>query len=114
MDNLFPFHAIIKSTKNPKPKMLYEPSKTKKYILIGAAVIVLAVLAIVVIPLLFKDKTIQTPTANIPKTSQKQKIQKQSQKLDQIREGAGINSYTPEELERQSKKLDELRNQMVK
>ena len=36
--------------------MLYEPPKTKRYILIGASAVVLAVLAIVAIPILYKNK----------------------------------------------------------
>ena len=95
--------------------MLYEPYKRlKKIIIIGAVAAVLAVLAIVAIPLLYKNKTSQNQNTNLPVTSQQQKIQKESQKLDQIKKSSGAKNYSPEEIDQQSQKLDELRNQMVK
>jgi hypothetical protein len=97
--------------------MLYEPPKTKKYILIGAAAIALAILVIAAFSVFNKNKTIQTSENNLllmKKKLQQEKIQKQSQKLDQIKENSGIKDYTPEEIDQQSKKLDELRNQMIK
>ena len=56
--------------------MLYKPPKAKRYITIGVIAILLAVLAIVAIPIIYKNKPIQTPPANISKISQQQKIQK--------------------------------------
>jgi septal ring factor EnvC (AmiA/AmiB activator) len=59
--------------------MLYEPPKTKKYILIfGAVAAVLAVLAIIVIPLIYKSKTLQIPTDNVAAQEKikQEKIQK--------------------------------------
>ena len=93
--------------------MLYEPPKTKQCILIGAAAVFLAVFLAVAIPLLYKKKTIQAPSVNLVDTKW-QKVQKQSQRLDKIREVSGMKNYTSEEIEQQSKKLDELRNQIVK
>ena len=96
--------------------MLYEPPKTKRYILIGASAIVLAVLAIVAISFIYKNKTSQTPANNVVSQEklQQQKIQKESQKLDEIRESSGMKDYTPEEINQQSKKIDEIRKQTVK
>jgi hypothetical protein len=96
--------------------MLYESPKTKRYILIGAMAVILVVLAIVIIPLLYKNKTTQTPTDNVVSQEklQQEKIQQQSQQLDKIREGSGMKNYTSEEINQQSQKLDELRNQIVK
>jgi hypothetical protein len=96
--------------------MLYEPPKTKRYILIGASAVILAVLVVAFLPLLFKNKTTQTPVSNLSsqRKLQQEKIQKESQKLDQIRESSGAKDFTPEEINQQSQKLDDLRNQMVK
>lgn len=97
--------------------MLYEPPKTKKYIFIfGASAVVLAVLIIVIVLLFYRQKTFKNPQTNLSPQEklQQQKIQKESQKLDQIREGLGAKDYTPEEINQQSQKLDDLRNQIVK
>jgi len=58
--------------------MLYESPKTKKYILIGAGAVVLAVLIVAIIPFFFRDKTTQVPT-NLPLAAEQQKIQKDMQ-----------------------------------
>jgi predicted Holliday junction resolvase-like endonuclease len=57
--------------------MLYEPPKTKRYILIGVIAIVLAVFAVVAVPLLH-NKITQTPQDNpisIKEKLQQEKIQ---------------------------------------
>ena len=94
--------------------MLYEPQKTKRYILIGASAVVLAVLVIIAAPLLYKQKTSPLPIPNLPLTAEQKKIQKESQGLDEIRESSGVKSFTTEEINQQSQKLDELRKQIVK
>ena len=114
VDNFFFFCAIIISAEIVQNKMLYKPPKAKRYITIGVIAILLAVLAIVAIPIIYKNKPIQTPPANISKISQQQKIQKESQRLDEIKKSSGVKDYSQEEINQQSKKLDELRNQAVK
>ena len=96
--------------------MLYEPPKTKRYILIGVVAVALVILAIEVFSLV--DKNTITPISENSLLSkeilQQQKIQEQSQQLDEIRESSEMKSYSPEELNQQSKKLDELRNKIAK
>jgi len=87
--------------------MLYEPPKTKKYILIGAIVIILAVLAIVAIPLIFKKKT--TPTANLPMTAEQKKIQKEFKKLEAMRKDMNSKDPTPEEIQKEFAELEKQR-----
>lgn len=88
--------------------MLYEPPKNKRFIVIGATAIVLAALAIVIIPLLFKDKNSQIPTVNLPQNPQQQKIQKEFEKLEAIRKSTNVKSPTQEEIQ---KEFDALENQ---
>jgi cytochrome c-type biogenesis protein CcmH/NrfF len=59
--------------------MLYRPPKTKKYILIGASAIALAVLAVVIAPLSYRQKTSQTPASNLSsqEKAKQAKIQKE-------------------------------------
>ena len=66
-----------------KTKMLYEPHKTKRYILIGAVAVVLAVLIVAIVPFFFKDKTLQNLSTNLSTEAklQKEKIQKEQDKL---------------------------------
>jgi uncharacterized membrane protein YdfJ with MMPL/SSD domain len=97
--------------------MLYEPPKTKKYIIVfGTVALVVAVLSVLAIQLFYKSEESSTPIpGSFSQTeSKQQKIQKQSQRLDQLYESAGAKSYTLKELEQQSKKLDELKDQLTK
>lgn len=64
--------------------MLYEPPKTKRYILIGAITVVLAVLIVAIVPFFFSDKTLQTPTTNLPITAEQQKAANSLKKLKEL------------------------------
>jgi hypothetical protein len=89
----------------PKPKMLYEPpNNLKKIILIGSAALFLAVLVIVATPLLYKSK--KTPTANLPATSEQQKIQKEFEKLEAIRKSTNARQPTQEEIQKEFAELE--------
>jgi len=79
--------------------MLYEPPKTKRYILIGAATIVLAVLAIVITPLLFKKKTTLTPTANLPLTAEQKKAENSLKKLQEMEKSQKIQAPSQEQIQ---------------
>lgn len=85
--------------------MFYDPPKTKRYILIGAIAIVLAVLAIYAIPLLYKNKTTQTKE-NLPVTSQQQKIQKEFDKLGAMRKSTNATPPTQEEIQKEFDALE--------
>ena len=90
--------------------MLYEPSKTKRYILIWTGAVILAVLAIVLIPLLYGNKTIQTPATNLSPQAklQQEKIQKEFDKLDQIRKSQNTASPTKEEVQKEFDRIKSL------
>jgi flagellar biosynthesis/type III secretory pathway M-ring protein FliF/YscJ len=96
--------------------MLYEPPNKKQYIIIGAAAIVLVVLIFFIFAIVSKNKTTQTPKDNIAvqEKAKQEKIQKESQRLDQIKESVSAKNYSQEEINQQSKKLDELKNKIVK
>ncbi|OGI27442.1 MAG: hypothetical protein A2359_04890 [Candidatus Moranbacteria bacterium RIFOXYB1_FULL_43_19] len=87
--------------------MLYEPPKTKKYILIGATAVVLAVLVIIAAPLLFKNKTTQTPTANLPLTAEQKKMQKEQDKLIEMAKKEKDSLPSQEYLKKESDRLIE-------
>jgi hypothetical protein len=64
--------------------MLYEPhNHLKKIIIIGVAALFLAVLAIVAVPLLYRQTTLQTPMTNLSPQAklEREKIQKEQDKL---------------------------------
>jgi len=71
--------------------MPYELSKAKKYILIGAGAIVLAVLAVVAAPLLYRQKYFQDSVSNLSPQEklEQEKIKKEFEKLEVMREDAG-------------------------
>jgi hypothetical protein len=95
--------------KKTKTKMIYEPLKTKKYILIGVGAVILAVLAIVITPLLYKSKTVQTPAAD-PISQQKlqqQKIQAGFDQLDSMRKDS--KPLTQEEVQKGFAELEKQR-----
>ena len=87
--------------------MLYEPSKTKKYILIGASAVVLAVLVVAIAPLFFRDKTLQTPTANLPLTAEQQKIQKEQDKLIEMAKKEKNSILSAEKIQKEQDRLIE-------
>jgi len=94
--------------------MLYEPPKTKRYILIGAAAIVLAVLIVVAAPLLFKYKTLQTtPVANLsPKEKlQQEQIQKEFDKLEAMRKNTDVKQSSQEDIQKEFDALEKQRAQ---
>jgi|GEM_PF-949175 len=94
----------------PKNKMLYEPPKTKKYIIIfGTAALFLAVLVIVAAPLIYKNKTIQTPTASLPATSEQQKIQEEFKKLEAMRKDS--ETPAPEAIQKEFAELEKQRKE---
>jgi len=76
--------------------MLYEPPKTKQYIIIGAGAVVLVVLLFFIFSIFQKNKATQTPADNavIQEKLKQEKIQKESQKLDQIKENIGAKNYS--------------------
>jgi len=88
--------------------MLYELPKTKRYILIGASAVVLAVLLFF---LFQKNKENQFPANS---AAVQEKTKQESQKLDQIKENSGIKNYSAEEIKNQSRRLDELRARLEK
>ena len=62
--------------------MLYEPDKTKKYLIIfGISAVFLAILIIVAVPLFYRQKTPQTPSANLPLTAEQKRIQKEMKEV---------------------------------
>jgi hypothetical protein len=91
--------------------MLYEPPKTKRYIIIGAIAFVLAVLAIVAIPSFFKDKTIQTPLTD-PLSQEKikqQKIQKDMQAAaEKLKDASILEQQTKEDMNSASSEVKKL------
>lgn len=87
--------------------MLYEPPKTKKHILIGSSVIILAVLVVAFLPLIFKSKTTQTPTMNLPLTAEQQKIQKYQDKLVEMAKGQKSSLPSPEQIQKDQDRLIE-------
>ena len=92
--------------------MLYEPPKTKRYIIIfGAVAAALAVLATVAIPLLFKYKTLQAPVANLSSQEklEQQKIQKEFEKLEAIQKSTNQKQPTPEEIQKEFAELEKQR-----
>jgi hypothetical protein len=92
--------------------MLYEPHKhLKKIIIIGSAALFLAVLAIVITPLLYKNKTLRKPTANLPPTTEQQKIQKEFEKLEVMRKSTNAKPPTPEEIQKEFAELEKQRAQ---
>ena len=87
--------------------MLYEPPKTKRYILIGAAVLFLAVLVVAFVPFFFREKTTQTPTANLPMTAEQKKIQKDQDKLVEMAKGQKDSLPSPEQIQKDQDRLIE-------
>jgi len=97
------------SQKKAKTKMLYEPPKTKKYILIGAVAIVLAVLAVAIVPFFFQDKSLQTPTISLSPQAklEKEKIQKEQDKLIEMNKNQSNSAPSPEQLQKDTDRLIE-------
>jgi hypothetical protein len=93
--------------------MLYEPPKTKRYILIGASAVVLAVLVIVAAPLIYRSKTNQAPVANLLPQGrvQQQKIQKELDKLETMRKSMNIKEPTQEEIQKELAELERQRSE---
>lgn len=92
--------------------MLYEPPKTKQHIIIfGAIAIVLAVLVIVAIPLLYKNKTTQTPVTGLSPQEklQQEKIQKEFEKLEAMRKNTNAKTPTPEDIQKEFAELEKQR-----
>jgi len=87
--------------------MLYEPPKTKKYILIGTGAVFLAVLVVIVAPLIFKGRTKQNPAVNLPLTAEQERIQKEFEKLEAMRKDEKI--PTPEEIQKEFEELEKQR-----
>jgi hypothetical protein len=87
--------------------MLYEPPKIKRYILIGASAIILAVLIVAIVPFFFRDKKIQVPTANIPMTAKQSKIQKEQNKLIEMSKIQSNFAPSQEQIQKDSNRLIE-------
>lgn len=85
--------------------MLYEPPKTKKYLIIGAIAVILAFLVVVAIPFFFKGKTSKTPTANFPLNPQQQKIQKEQDKMIEAAKKQKDSAPSAEQLQKDSNRL---------
>ena len=79
--------------------MLYEPPKTKRYILIGAATVILAVLIVAIVPFFFRDKTLQTPTANLPLTAEQKKAENSLKKLQEMEKSQKIQAPSQEQIQ---------------
>jgi hypothetical protein len=92
--------------------MLYEPPNRKQYILIGAAAIVLVVLAIVVFSIFHKNKTTQIPadSAAVQEKEKQEKIQEGFKKLDEMKKDETTNVPAPTQADIQ-KGFEELEKQ---
>lgn len=105
-------------------KMIRKPSlKVRKSLVFVAAFIILAVLMVFAIRWIYNSEINQSSVSNpnsnpslhsLQETLHLEKIEKQSQGLDQVREASNAKGYSPEELKQQSQKLDDLRAQIVK
>jgi hypothetical protein len=96
--------------------MLYEPPKTKKYILIGAAAIMLVVLVALVFSLIFrKSKTTKTPADDtaIQEKMMQEKIKDELNKLDKIKKGvdSALQEPAAKDIQTEQKKLEEAKPQ---
>lgn len=87
--------------------MLYEPPETKKYILIGAATIILAVLVVAIAPFFFRDKASKAPTANLPMTAEQQKIQKEQDRLIEMAKKQKNTAPSTEQIQKEQNRLIE-------
>lgn len=89
--------------------MLYEPPKTKKYILIGATAVILAVLAVAIIPFFFRDKSLQAPVTNLSPQAklEKEKIQREQDKLIEMSKNQSDSALSSEQLQNDSNRLIE-------
>src|SRR3989339_1019380 len=91
--------------------MLYEPpNHLKKIILVGSVALFLAVLAIVAVPLINKNNPAKIP-ANLPRTSQQAKIQKEFEKLEEMRKSSNSKEPTSEEIQAEFEKLEKQKNE---
>jgi hypothetical protein len=90
--------------------MLYEPSKTKRYILIGAIAAALAVLVIVAVPLIYRNKKSQTPVTKLSPQEklQQDRIQKELSQFRAMQKNAKVASPTEEQIK---KELDSFKKQ---
>ena len=91
--------------------MLYEPPKTKQYLIIGAAVVFLAILIAFGLSLAYKNKKVQTPvdnTANQEKLQQ-EKIQKEFDKLETMRKSTNAKEPTQEDIQKEFDALEKQR-----
>lgn len=90
--------------------MLYEPPKTKKYIVVGAIAVALAVLVIAAIPPFYKSKTIQTPVTNLSSLQEKiqqEKVQQELKKLDEVKKSQNdILEPTQADIRTELKRID--------
>jgi predicted negative regulator of RcsB-dependent stress response len=91
--------------------MLYEPPKTKRYIFIGAGVVVLAVLLVVVFSVVNKNKTTQIPTEStaVQEKVKQEKVHEEFKKLNEMNKSEKNNAPapTPTNIQTELKKLDE-------
>lgn len=90
--------------------MLYEPPKTKQYIIIGVVAVFLAILIAFGLSLVYKNKKVPTPvdnTANQEKIKQ-EKIQEELKKLDEVKKSENnAPEPAPAEIQTELKRLDE-------
>lgn len=91
--------------------MLYEPPKTKHYIIIGAAAIILVVLLFAIFSIFHKNKKSQIPvdSTTAQEKAKQEKIQAELKKLDEVKKSENSNTPapTPADIQKELKKLDE-------
>jgi hypothetical protein len=85
--------------------MLYEPPKIKRYILIGASAVILAVLVVSFLPLLFNNKTTKTPPVNLPMTAKQRKAANSLKKLKKLETSQNLQPPTQEQIQNSLQEL---------
>lgn len=85
--------------------MLYELPKTKRYILIGAGAVVLAILVVAIAPFFFRDNTAQNPTSNLPLTTEQKKAANSLNKLKELGIRQAPHTPTQEQIQNSLKNL---------
>jgi predicted transcriptional regulator len=86
---------------------------SKKYILTGFIAIVLAVLAIVATPLIFKYKTLPVSVIDLsPKEKvEQEKIKKEFEKLEEMRKSQNAKQPAQEDIQREFNELEKQREE---
>jgi len=89
--------------------MLYEPPKTKKYIIIfGVVAFFLAVLAIVAAPLIYKNKKqSQVPALSLEERAKQENLQKDAEKMINLQKNQNDSLSSLEQLQKDASRLIE-------